>query len=253
MRAIPSRLAWLCAAALLLPACRGNDQAARRGAPTAAVSASFTPSPTAAVAAPTPAGISGTPRAPSGTEPAAPSASLDPILRRVVLFSTDLPPGLSDGVARPLPSTGPSSLDAAADERGRARGRGGTVVVTFSAAATQQADVIAIASGATRFATNDGARAQFQAIRDGGQAVIDDDRLVSRPRIGVPPPDGGRTDLAGVGDEALAWDRAGRSPLLAFRRGMIVVVLYAQLQSPDALDTVALARLLDQRASQAQR
>lgn len=217
-----------------------------RGAPPVADRTGTTAAESHAPAAPPAAGISDLPRTPPPAATRAPEVSAaDAALRRVVLFSTDLPPGFH---GRPLLDEDTEAAAARSPDpaafRARAQARGRLVALHC----WYEREAIATGSSAVRFTTTGGAHTQMEALHADGPAVIREDALLA-PAAALAV--GGATAVPAppLGDEALAWRIAGPTPaaIVAFRRGATVVIV---LLSGDG-DIDALARALDRRAQDA--
>jgi hypothetical protein len=250
----PARAACLLFVLFALAGCSGGSNKTSTATPAA------TPPPTATTTAgaPTAAGITGTPRtAPAGTTAPVDASSAEAMLRRIVLFGTDLPPGYTE---TPATVEGPEAVaQRAADPSAFLKNAAAWSWIASSRSAFEtsgnSANARFVRSAAIRCSGTEGATAMLAALQSDGiepalaaiRAPGADPtfaRLTARP---LPPPP--------VGDEARAWtlfsegsSGAPAGTLIAFRRGA-VVGLIATIGGPDM---PALAQALDGRAAAAQ-
>jgi hypothetical protein len=205
-------------------------------------------------ASPSAAGISELPRTPApATASPADFAAAEASVRRVALFATDLSAELQ---ARP-PIAERSDMATPATSDAQRWGRQAAYFTVFEApsGAPAAGGVRLAVSSAIRFAAEDGARAQMNVLSTvhvNNVSGLSADRLLP-PGVTLDPAEWSTAPPPAVGEEALAWRRAGSAGepagmIVAFRRKAIVVVL---LTIGDA-DTPALARTLDGRAMAAQ-
>ena len=248
---------------LLLAACSRNESSDRARDVTARPGPLTSPTAeaTAPVATPAAAGITAVPRTPAAAAaPAGDAAAAEAVLRRVTLFATDLPPGMTGQgpIAENNETAAARAPDPTAFRETAARwGRRGAVLTAFAEpmGASPSGRGRSVRSGAALFAGEEGARAQLDAFRSGGFPAVLSSGLAGAPGY---PATGTPQALAAapaVGDEALAWllqPEGGGAPsvAVAFRRRAIVGVVIA---AGSDLDAVALARQLDTRAAEAQR
>jgi hypothetical protein len=250
-----SRALLTLAACLALASCSDDKQAQ----PTAPPPSPPVASPTSIAGTPTAAGISGTPQT-SVSTPAQPpdAAAAEAFLRRVTLFGTDVPPTMTGGQVT-VENTDAVAPRAADPAMFAARARGWSRIASSRVAFEGSSDAAGprfVRGGAIRFATEDGARAQMAALRDG---QVDDALATVRLPAGEVPLARVMSDPIAppaVGDEALAWrlrvEGSGGAPagvLTVFRRqsavGIVVLI--------GADDPAPLLRALDMRAAEALR
>ncbi len=243
------------ASALVLIACGGGDSAEKVRSPTPSPAPTATAvATTSGFASPTAAGIAGAPRTAAPAPSPVDSGGAEALVRRVALLSTDLPPGLT---ARPPLS---EDIEAAARrvadpagfrERARQWERLAAFHTGFEAASveTTRAGLQAVGSSTVRFAAEDGARAQFDAMRTGGFDAVTAAGLKTPLLADIAIAE--TMTRPDVGDESLAWRIAGgtgasRVPgsAVAFRRGNYVVVVLVYGEG----DAASFARTLDTRA-----
>lgn len=244
---------------LLTAACRGDGRERNTAAPPVA-----TPPPAGpvvpTVATPGAAAITAVPRTPAPAATQSPdSAAAEAVLRRVVLFPTDLPPGMT--AQPPVLEDNDTAAQRTPDpmaflERARRWGRQAAYHAAFENPSVEPpgAGVGAVSSSAVRFAGEDGARAQFEALRTGGFGAVRAAALTA-PSLSLGPTGADAAQAPPVGDEALAWrlsaTATGRLPgaTVAFRRRALIAVVVLIGDG----DIAALTRVLDTRAVEAQR